>query len=63
KLGADEFSIVNRDYKSQLKILAENAEAKRLADWLREIETMRELFIVNLNKKIATDALFMQMAN
>jgi DNA polymerase-3 subunit delta' len=62
KLGADEFSIVNRDYKSQLKILAENADAKRLSNWLAEIETMRELFIVNLNKKIATDALFMQMA-
>jgi len=63
KLGADEFSIVNRDYKSQLKILADNADAKRLSKWLAELETMRELFIVNLNKKIATDALFMQMAN
>jgi DNA polymerase-3 subunit delta' len=61
-LGADEFSIVNRDYKTQLKILAERADARRLARWLREIETMRELFAVNLNKKIATDALFMQMA-
>lgn len=61
-LGADEFSIVNRDYKTQLKILAERADARRLARWLAEIETMRELFAVNLNKKIATDALFMQMA-
>jgi DNA polymerase-3 subunit delta' len=62
-LGGDEFSIINRDYKSQLKILAEKADAKRLAKWLAEIETMRELFAVNLNKKIAADALFMQMAN
>ena len=63
KLGADEFSIVNRDYKTQLKILAENADAKRLSRWLTEIESMRELFAVNLNKKIATDALFMQMSS
>lgn len=61
-LGGDEFSIVNRDYKTQLKILAERVDARRLARWLREIETMRELFAVNLNRKIATDALFMQMA-
>lgn len=58
-----EFSIVNRDYKTQLKILADRADARRLARWLAEIETTRELFAVNLNRKIATDALFMQMAN
>ncbi|CAN5226577.1 DNA polymerase III subunit delta' [soil metagenome] len=63
KLGADEFSVVNRDYKTQIKILAEKSNAKRLARWLKEIETMRENFAVNLNKKIATDALFMQMVN
>ncbi len=62
KLGADEFSVVNRDYKTQIKILAEKSDAKRLAKWLTEIETLRENFAVNLNKKIATDALFMQMA-
>jgi len=63
KLEADEFSIVNRDYKTQIKLLAEKADAKRLAKWLAEIEEMRRLFAVNLNKKIATDALFMQMAS
>lgn len=63
KLGANEFSIVNRDYKTQIKILAEKSDAKRLAKWLKDIELLRENFAVNLNKKIATDALFMQMAN
>lgn len=63
KLGADEFSVVNRDYKTQIKLLVEKADAKRLAKWLGEIEQMRQLFAVNLNKKIATDALFMQMAS
>ena len=62
-LGADEADITNTDIKSNLKKLAENVESKRLARWLTEIETMRERFNVNLNRKIATDALFMQMAN
>lgn len=62
RLGGDEFAIVNRDYKTQLKMLAERAAPARLAGWLAEIEKMRELFAVNLNKKIATDALFIGMS-
>ncbi len=62
-LGADEENIINADITNNLKKLAENADAKRLVSWLTEIETMRENFAVNLNRKIATDALFMQMAN
>ncbi len=62
-LGEDEESVVNADIGIKLKKLAETAESKRLAEWLVEIETMRENFNVNLNRKIATDALFMQMAS
>ncbi|MDQ3181181.1 MAG: DNA polymerase III subunit delta' [Acidobacteriota bacterium] len=61
-LGANDENIVHADIKPQLTKLAENADSKRLAAWLVEIETMRENFNVNLNRKIATDALFMQMA-
>jgi len=61
-LGADEEKIVNADIKTNLKKFAESAESKRLASWLTEIEKMRESFAVNINRKIATDALFMQMA-
>lgn len=60
RLGKDE--IVNVDLRPQLENFAANAEAKRLSAWLSEIETLRENFAVNLNRKIATDALFMQMA-
>ncbi len=56
-------NIVNSDLAIQLKRLAGNAEKNKLASWLKEIETLRENFAVNLNKKIATDALFMRMAN
>jgi len=59
----DAAQIVNADIRNQLEKLAERADAKRLAAWLVQIETMRENFNVNLNRKIATDALFMQMAN
>lgn len=61
--GENEENIVHADIGTKLRKLAENAESKRLASWLVEIETMRENFNVNLNRKIATDALFMQMAN
>ncbi len=62
-LRQNDESIVNADIKTNLKKFAENAESKRLAAWLAEIEKMRENFHGNINRKIATDALFMQMAN
>ena len=60
KLGGTE--IINADLEDHLKRFAENADSKKLSSWLTEIELMRERFAVNINKKIATDALFMQMA-
>jgi hypothetical protein len=49
--------------ETDLRKLAARAESLRLAVWLSEIETLREQLAFNLNRKIATDALFMQMAN
>ena len=60
KIGAEE--IVNADIENHLKNFAAAADSRKLARWLTEIETMRERFAVNINKKIATDSLFMQMA-
>jgi DNA polymerase-3 subunit delta' len=60
---ADEKILINVDVHNDLRKLAQNAESKRLSAWLAEIETLRENLAVNLNRKIATDALFMQMAN
>lgn len=62
RLGSSGEKLVNCDIESDLATLANGIEAPRLADWLREIETMREGLAVNINRKIATDALFMQMA-
>ena len=60
--GAGEKTLVNVDLKPQLQKLAENSERPRLARWLGEIENLRETLIVNVNRKIATDALFAGMA-
>jgi DNA polymerase-3 subunit delta' len=54
--------IINKDIYSQLERISQHANAKKLASWLTEIETLREQFAVNLNRKIATDALFLKMA-
>ncbi len=60
--GAAEKNLVNVDLKPPLQKLSETAESKRLAAWLNEIEVLRETLAVNVNRKIATDALFVRMA-
>ena len=60
-LGGTDERIINIDIAPQLKQLAENAETQRLAGWMSDIEILRENFIVNVNRKVATDALFIGM--
>lgn len=62
KLEQSENSVVNADLKDELRRLAESAEARRLASWLSEIEILFGNLNSNVNRKIAADALFMQMA-
>jgi DNA polymerase-3 subunit delta' len=54
--------IVNTDLVSALSLLADEAGQTNLPAWLGEIETMRESFAVNINRKVATDAMFVSMA-
>lgn len=61
KLGAAD--LINADLQTKLARLAENTDSRRAQTWLEEIETLREQFAVNINRKIATDALFLKMAN
>lgn len=60
KAGGDE--LVNTDLVEELYEIAQAADARRLAEWLNEIEELRENLAVNINKRIATDALFVRMA-
>jgi DNA polymerase III subunit delta' len=62
-LADDESAVVNADIIPQLKELASRGRTSRLASWLDEIERMRDGFEVNVNRKIAADALFMEMAS
>lgn len=60
-LAPESQNLINFDLILQLKRLAQTADKQRLSNWLKETETMQENFAVNLNKKIATDALFLKM--
>lgn len=61
-LGASE-KIVNEDLKDELKNFSENVSGKSAASWIMKIETLKEQLAVNINRKIATDALFLSMTN
>ena len=45
-----------------IRKLADNADVDRLAAWLSQIEEIRGSLAVNINKKIAADALLVRMA-
>jgi DNA polymerase III subunit delta' len=61
-LGTPENAIVNQDLLPQLKKLSANLDRQRPAGWISQIEEMREQLIVNINRKAATDSLFLTMA-
>jgi DNA polymerase-3 subunit delta' len=60
--GADERTIVNIDILPALRKAA-NSPRPRLVGWISEIDRLRENLSFNVNRKIATDALFMKMAS
>ena len=62
RLGSAD-ALVNGDLNNALQKIAWAADSRKLSAWLLEIETLRANLSVNLNRKIAADALFMQMAN
>jgi DNA polymerase-3 subunit delta' len=61
-LGRPEETIVNRDLVSQLQKIAVKLPSPRAARWLARIEEMRGELDVNINRKIAGDALLVSMA-
>lgn len=61
-LHAPEESIVNNDLLPQLESISKRLDRRRPAGWILQIEEMREQLIVNINRKAATDALFLTMA-
>ncbi|HBB87316.1 MAG TPA: hypothetical protein DC047_06845 [Blastocatellia bacterium] len=61
-LDANAGIVVNEDVLPQLKSVAKGLDSKRPAIWIGQIEEMREQLVVNINRKPATDALFLTMA-
>ena len=61
-LQAPDESIVNADLLPQLRKIVAGLDSRRPAGWISQIEEMREQLIVNINRKAATDALFLTMA-
>jgi len=54
--------LVNEDLLSQLETISKRLDPERAGQWILQIEDMREQLIVNINRKVATDALFLALA-
>ena len=61
KVSGDPAKLVNTDEAAVLTGLA-NAAPDNLPDWLAMTEKLRQDLAVNINRKVATDALFVAMA-
>lgn len=60
--GGEIARVVNTDLEDELQVLGAKADPERCASWIKLIEELRLNFIINVNRKVAADALFMTMA-
>ena len=63
RLGRPDETIVNGDLLKQLKPVAAELRSEQAGSWLKQIEELRGALEVNLNRKIASDALLLTMAS
>lgn len=63
RVSGDASRVVNADLANQLSRLASHSEGQDIPSWLAAIDTMRENFAVNINRKVGADALFVSMAS
>lgn len=61
--GVKPDNLVNVDLLTDLRRISQQLEASKAAGWILEIEDMREQLIVNINRKVSTDSLFLTMAS
>ena len=54
--------IVNEDLRERLARVAAGVDNRRATRWLALIEELRARLLVNVNRRVATDALFLSMA-
>jgi hypothetical protein len=61
-LRAEGALLVNQDLRERLARLGESLPPKRPARWLSRVEELRARLAVNINRRVASDALFLSMA-
>ena len=61
-LGVEPSQLVNEDLLAELREVSQKIDRGRAGEWILQIEYLREQLIVNVNRKITTDALFLVMA-
>ena len=61
KIGGDRSRVVNADLKEDLESLARSSGSSDLPSWMHKITALRDNLSVNINRKIAADALFVSM--
>jgi DNA polymerase III subunit delta' len=61
-LGATDVQVINEDLRAQLSKMASQTESRNAARWLSQLEAHRRGLDFNINRKVATDALFLSMA-
>jgi hypothetical protein len=61
-LGVDDDLVVNADLLPELKKLSERLDTASAGDWILQIEDVREQLLVNVNRKVTIDSLFLVMA-
>lgn len=61
-LGVSSTQVVNEDLLPQLGKISERVDSRGATSWISRIEELREQLTVNINRKPATDALFLSMA-
>lgn len=54
--------IVNEDIRERLSRLGAQLDSRHAADWMTRIQNLRGQLAVNINRRVATDALFLSMA-
>ena len=62
RLGRPDETIVNGDLLKQLKSIAAELKSEQAGSWLTLIKELRAALEVNINRKIASDALLLTMA-
>src|SRR5215470_7758461 len=58
-VGANAKQVVNEDLLPELKKISADLDPHRAQVWIQQIEDMREQLVVNINRKVSTDALFL----